>query len=88
MFNLKVVTPNETFFENTTDMVIMRTTVGDRAILKDHIPIVAGIKEGKLKIKINGNFKLATIGNGFVTVDGDTNTVIITEKAVWNENEG
>ncbi|WP_101772511.1 FoF1 ATP synthase subunit delta/epsilon [Peptostreptococcus faecalis] len=87
MFKLKVVTPDKTFFDKEAEMVIFKTTVGDRAVLKGHIPIVAGVKEGKLKIKIDGKFKLASIGNGFVTVDGKTDTVLVTEKAVWNDQE-
>lgn len=84
MFNLKVVTPNSIFFDEKAEMVIMRTTVGDRAVLKDHIPFVAGVKEGKLRVKIDGNFKEASIGSGFVTVDGKTDTVLIVEKASWD----
>ena len=38
-------------------MVIMRTTKGDRAILKDHIPFVAGLVEGQLRVKKMVKFK-------------------------------
>lgn len=84
MFKLKVVTPNKIFFDEEVEMAIFKTTVGDRAILKGHAPIVAGIKEGQLKVKTSGNFRDAKIGNGFVTVDNDTNTVLVTEKAIWD----
>lgn len=87
MFKLKVVTPKNTFYSENAEMVIFKTTVGDRAILNGHIPIVAGIKEGKLKIKKDGTFRYADIGNGFVTVDGNTETVIVTEKASWGTEE-
>lgn len=86
MFKLKVVTPNKIFFEEEVEMVIFKTTVGDRAILKGHVPIVAGIKEGKMKVKISGKFKGAEIGNGFVTVDNNTETVLLTEKALWKDH--
>ena len=69
-------------------MAIFKTTVGDRAILKGHIPIVAGIKEGKLRIKKDGGrFRTAEIGRGLVTVNADTETVILIESASWCENE-
>lgn len=87
MFKLKVVTPHKTFYDSIAEMVIFKTTIGDRAILRGHIPTVAGIKEGKLKIKKDGEFKYADIGNGFVTVDSNTETVIVTEKAVWGTEE-
>lgn len=83
MFRLKVVTPSSTFYDEISEMVIFRTTVGDRAILAGHVPIVAGIKEGKLRVKKDGQFRDASIGNGFVTVDANTETVIVTEKAEW-----
>lgn len=86
MFKLKVVTPSKIFFDEEVEMVIFKTTVGDRAILKGHAPIVAGIKEGQMKVKISGNFKEAEIGNGFVTVDHSTETVLLTEKAIWKDN--
>lgn len=83
MFRLKVVTPNKVFFEEDVEMAIFKTTVGDRAILKGHIPIVAGVKECTLKIKQNGQFREAKIGKGFVTVEADTETILLTESATW-----
>ena len=48
-FALEIVTPENIFYNDQVEMVIMRTTKGDRAILKDHIPFVAGLVEGQLK---------------------------------------
>ena len=42
-FALEIVTPENIFYNDQVEMVIMRTTKGDRAILKDHIPFVAGL---------------------------------------------
>ena len=50
-FALEIVTPENIFYNDQVEMVIMRTTKGDRAILKDHIPFVAGLVEGQLRIK-------------------------------------
>ena len=40
-FALEIVTPENIFYNDQVEMVIMRTTNGDRAILKDHIPFVS-----------------------------------------------
>ena len=50
-FALEIVTPENIFYNDQVEMVIMRTTKGDRAILKDHIPFVAGLVEGQLRVK-------------------------------------
>lgn len=81
-FLLQVVTPDKVFYDDEVEMIITRTTKGDRGILKDHIPFVAGLVEGNLKIKKDGNFKEAKISGGFVTVDKEK-TTILTESAQW-----
>ena len=77
---VEVVTPDEVFFKGDTEMIIVRTTKGDRGILKNHRPLVAVLSDGNLRIKQNGKFKEAKISGGFMNVNKDK-TVIITEKA-------
>lgn len=79
---VEVVTPDEVFFKGDTEMIIVRTTKGDRGILKNHRPLVAVLSDGNLRIKQNGKFKEANISGGFMNVNKDK-TVIITEKAIW-----
>lgn len=63
-------------------MIIVRTTQGDRGILKNHRPMVAGLSEGTLRLKKDGKFKEAQISGGFIQVDKEQ-AVIITESADW-----
>lgn len=84
IFSLQVVTPTSVFYEDEIEMVIATTTEGQRGILKNHIPTVAGLVEGKLQIKKNGKFTYAEIGEGFMTVNKEK-TVILTESANWVE---
>lgn len=81
-FALEVVTPEKTFYNESAEMVIVRTTEGDRGILKNHRPMVAGLKAGTLRIKKDGKFKDAKISEGFMNVDKEK-TVIVIESAQW-----
>ena len=56
VFALEIVTPQEIFYQDDVEMVITRTTQGDRAVLKNHIPFVAGLVDGELRIKKDGKF--------------------------------
>ncbi|EPZ53442.1 ATP synthase, Delta/Epsilon chain, beta-sandwich domain protein [[Clostridium] sordellii ATCC 9714] len=56
-FAVKIVTPEKVFYEGQTEMIIVRTTQGDRGILKNHRPLVAGLSDGTLKIKKKANIK-------------------------------
>lgn len=81
-FALEVVTPDQTFYNGTAEMIIVRTTEGDRGILKNHRPLVTGLSTGTLRIKKNGNYKDAKISGGFMNVDKEK-IVIVTESAQW-----
>lgn len=81
-FALEIVTPDKTFYNSTAEMIIVRTTEGDRGILKNHRPLVAGLATGTLRIKKDGKFTDAKISGGFMNVDKDK-TVIVTESADW-----
>ncbi len=82
MFTVEVVTPDNTFFKGNVEMIIVRTTEGDRGILKNHRPLVAGLSTGTLRIKQDGKFKDAKISGGFMNVDKEK-TIIVTESATW-----
>jgi F-type H+-transporting ATPase subunit epsilon len=81
-FALEIVTPDKTFYNETAEMIIVRTTEGDRGILKNHRPLVAGLSTGTLRIKKDGKYKEAKISGGFMNVDKEK-VVIVTESADW-----
>ena len=53
-FALEIVTPDKFFYQGEAEMIIVRTTEGDRGILKNHRPLVTGLATGTLRIKKNG----------------------------------
>lgn len=81
-FVLEIVTPDQIFYNGSAEMIIVRTTQGDRGILKNHRPLVAGLSTGTLRIKKDGNYKEAKISGGFMNVDKEK-IVIVTESAQW-----
>ncbi len=81
-FNIEVVTPDKQFFHGETDMCILRTTEGDIGVLKGHIPTVALLAIGTIRIRQNNEFKIATCSGGFVNIESD-NVVVVTDCAEW-----
>ena len=47
-FDLKIITPEKTFFEGNTEQIIVRTVSGDIGILAGHAPYVANIVSSPL----------------------------------------
>ena len=81
-FKLEIYTPDKLFFDGETENLIVRTTVGDKGILARHGDYVAALPIGKLKVKIDGNFKIAAISEGTIKVSRDK-TVILTQSCEW-----
>lgn len=83
-FMLEIVTPERLFFNDEVEMVIARGVEGDIGILKGHEPFVTPLQIGKIKIKIDGQFKLAAISQGYMQVTKEK-VVILVDTAEWPE---
>ncbi|MBV1758810.1 MAG: F0F1 ATP synthase subunit epsilon [Dethiosulfatibacter sp.] len=83
-FMLEIVTPERLFYEDEVEMVIARGVEGDIGILKGHEPFVTPLQIGTLRIKIDGQFKLAAISQGYMQVTKEK-VVILADTAEWPE---
>lgn len=77
-FQLKIITPDKSFFDGQTEQIIVRTTEGDIGILANHISYVASLPAGPLKVKMpDGEFRTAAVSGGLVKVSDEKVTVIV-----------
>lgn len=85
-FRLTIITPEKTFFDDETSMVIVRTSEGDIGILANHASLVASLPSGPVKIKgEDGSFRIAALSSGIIKVGG--NKVSIIANAIeWAED--
>ena len=79
-FDLKIITPEKTFFEGNTEQIIVRTVSGDIGILAGHAPYVANIVSSPFRIKIEGEFRTAAISGGLIKVSAVT---VVTSAIEW-----
>ena len=82
-FRLKVITPEKLFFDDETENVIVRTTVGDVGILAKHIDYVAVLPAGPLRVKMPDNtFRVAAVSSGTLKVSKE-GVVILATAVEW-----
>ena len=81
-FKLEIITPDRVFFDDNTENVIVRTTVGDKGILAHHEPYVAALNIGKIKVMIDGRYRVAAISGGVIKVGRDK-TTILAQSCEW-----
>lgn len=83
-FHLEVYTPERLFYDDQVEMVIVNSSDGEVGIMKGHIPMVAAVSIGELKIRIDDTWKVAAINEGFMEVRPDA-TVILVRSVEWPE---
>lgn len=84
LFRLKVISPDRIFFDGEADMIEVKTTEGEMGILKGHIPLMAIVAPGMLKIINDKEEKVAALLEGIIEVLGD-HVTILAESCEWPE---
>ena len=74
-FELRIITPDRTFFEGEVKMVEFNTTEGQIGIYKNHIPLTVIIKPGVLTIT-GEQVKKAALHSGFAEILQDRVTIL------------
>ena len=74
-FELKIITPDRTFFEGEVFMVEFNTTEGQICIYKNHIPMTVIVKPGVLTIT-GEEVRKAALHSGFVEILQDRVTIL------------
>jgi F-type H+-transporting ATPase subunit epsilon len=83
--HLKIVTPDSILLDKEVESVSIPTVEGEITVLPMHIPILAGMKTGELRIKEGGKEEFFSVTRGVAEVDGETIT-ILTDSAEHSED--
>jgi F-type H+-transporting ATPase subunit epsilon len=75
--SVSIVTPNRVLYEtDQADLVVMPGELGEFGVLKRHIPLLSGLKKGKIIVRENGASKNFEITGGFAEVLPDKITIL------------
>lgn len=74
--NVNVVTPDGTIYDGDVDMVSVRAQSGELGILPGHIPLVAPLTIGAVRIKKGTNIDRVAVHGGFIEVRPDKVTIL------------
>ena len=84
-FPLIISSPDGDLFRGDAEMLILRGTEGDLAIMAGHVPFVtAGVTSNCVVLTDTEERKEGVIDEGLLTVDADRTTVL-TSALTWNK---
>ena len=70
-FKLEIVATDKVFYSGDAEMLVFPSLDGEHGVLADHELMVAPVVAGELRYTVDGEQKLAAVGNGFVEILGD-----------------
>lgn len=73
---VSVVTPDGPVHESDVEMVSTRAETGEIGILPGHIPLVAPLQIGSVRLTKDGNTTYVAISGGFLEVHDDQVTIL------------
>jgi F-type H+-transporting ATPase subunit epsilon len=73
---VSVVTPDGPVYESDVDMVSTKAQSGELGILPGHIPMVAPLQIGAVRLKKEGNMEFIAVSGGFLEVRPDQVTIL------------
>ena len=83
-FKLVISSPDGDMFRDNVLKISLRGIEGELAVMAGHIPFITAVKPGKCKIVLaDEKEKLATIGGGILTVQGEKTTLLCSDFS-WN----
>ena len=73
---VNIVTPDGPVYDSEVDMVIAKSAAGEIGILPGHIPTVAPLEIGVVKLKKDGKNQFVAVNGGFLVVRPEKVTIL------------
>ena len=81
-FYLEITASDRKFYNGECEMMIFPAIDGEQGILPNHESMVTAVKTGELRFKVNGEWKEADVGDGFVEIMPEF-VVLLADTVEW-----
>lgn len=83
-YNLIISTPDGSVFDGKAEILVVRGTEGELAVMAGHVPFITAVKAGQCKVILSDDEqKTAQIGGGILTVQNNKTTLLCSDFK-WN----
>jgi len=73
---VNIVTPDGPVYDSEVNMIIANTTSGELGLLPGHIPMVAPLQVGVIRLKTEGKTDIVAVSGGFIEVRPDQVSIL------------
>lgn len=83
-FYLEIVASDKQFFRGNCEMIILPAIDGEHGVLPNHESMVTALEAGELRFKVDGEWKVAAVGDGFAEIMPQF-VVLVADTVEWPE---
>ena len=83
-FQLEILTPTRHFFSGQVDALTFQAKDGEWTILKDHAPMIAALRAGSVKFRVDGVWREAVNSEGYMEVSAG-GIILFAQTCEWPE---
>jgi F-type H+-transporting ATPase subunit epsilon len=73
---VNIVTPDGPVYDSEVNMIIAKTATGELGVLPGHIPMVAPLEVGAVRMKKDGQTDIVAVSGGFLEVRPDQVSIL------------
>lgn len=73
---LEITTPEGVRLKASADELTIPSVQGEFGVLPGHLPVLAGLKTGIVRVRANGETKSYAVGPGFAQISGDRASIL------------
>lgn len=84
-FILEMFTPEKQFFLGKAESFVCTLADGELCVLAGHQPLLAALSPGEVRLKVDGEVKLAYVADGFMEVRPD-HVMVFSHVCEWPED--
>jgi len=77
----EITTPERTVFKDEVDQITLPTKMGEITILPNHLPLVAVLQPGEMRLVKDGKETLLAVAGGFIEVQPKNRVIILADNA-------
>lgn len=81
-FQLDIVTPEGKVFENTVESLFANGLEGGFEVFSLHEPMLVALKDGDLRVRINGKETTFKCGSGILEVKPDHQVLVLVDSSI------
>ena len=76
---VEIVTPRGAALSAEADEVVLPGVLGELGVLPGHLPLLAGLRPGVLRLRVGGSTRAVAVGTGFVEVGAGDKVLVLSE---------